>query len=269
MSTGWRGKFTGVVAPAAVLLCFCGIVCADSAHGQRKLKKAPPPPPLPSGPTGRQLPQVPLDSIAPIPPQVTFQGGQLTIVAPNSTLSDILKAVHKQTGAEIEVPSATDRVVTQLGPGPAREVMAELLNGSRFNYVLLGSPEDANALTRVVLVAKAGGNTGNTVAQMPQASQPPENMPPANMMAQQQPEPEPEAEPPDDTTDDSAQDQPVDDQQQPGQDQQGVKTPQQMLQEMQQRQMQIQQQQQQIQQGQPGQMPPPGLRPPERNDPQQ
>jgi len=34
--------------------------------------------------------------------------------------------------------------------------MSELLNGSRFNYVLLGSPEKIGTLTRVVLVAKTG-----------------------------------------------------------------------------------------------------------------
>ena len=33
-------------------------------------------------------------------------------------------------------------------------MLAELLNGSRFNFVLLGSPSDETALTRVVLVAK-------------------------------------------------------------------------------------------------------------------
>ena len=37
--------------------------------------------------------------------------------------------------------------------------MAELLNGSRFNYVLLGSPADSAVLTRVVLVAKTGHRT--------------------------------------------------------------------------------------------------------------
>jgi hypothetical protein len=37
--------------------------------------------------------------------------------------------------------------------------MAELLNGSRFNYVLLGSPSSDALLTRVVLVAKTGPDT--------------------------------------------------------------------------------------------------------------
>src|SRR5438132_8146834 len=132
-------KFAALVI--AGVLCLGGLSSADSSssHGQRKKKKVPLPP-LPSGPQG-PVQQLPLDSIPAVAPQVSYQDGQLTIVAPNSTLADILRAVRKQTAAEIEIPAnANERVVTHLGPGPARQVVAQLLNGSRFNYVLLGSP---------------------------------------------------------------------------------------------------------------------------------
>ena len=109
--------------------------------------------------------------MAPVPPQVSYQNAQLTIVAANSTLGDILRAVRKQTGAEIEIPAATERVVTHLGPGSARDVLAELLNGSRFNYVLLGSPADSAVLTRVVLVAKQGSRTMGAAIPMARRSQ--------------------------------------------------------------------------------------------------
>jgi hypothetical protein len=195
--------------------------------------------------------------MAAVPPQVTFENNQLTIIAPNSTLGDVLKAVRKQTGAEIEVPAAPERVVTRLGPGPAREVLADLLNGSRFNYVLLGSPSDEAALTRVVLVAKSGVPEVAPNPVMPGAP------PPQTQVVVNQPEPEPaadanEAEANDDNgnnADDNADQQSADAEQNaqpPEQQQNGVKTPQQMLQEMQQRQMQMQQQQQ------PGQPPIPG-----------
>jgi hypothetical protein len=95
-----------------------------------------------------------------IPPQVTFQNGLLTIVAQNSTLGDILHAVRSQTGAAVEVPAnATERVVGHLGPAPARDVLASLLNGSLFNYVMLGSESDASALERVILTPKPAGAT--------------------------------------------------------------------------------------------------------------
>ena len=227
----------------------------------KKAEKPPKPqlPPISSGPTGQPVQQIPLDSIAAVPPQVSYQNNQLTIVAPNSTLADILKAVRKQTGAEIEVPSAPERVVTRLGPGPARDVMAELLNGSRFNYILLGAPDDDVALTRIVLVAKSGAENMAQNA-VPVQNQQVNNVPP--QIQPQQPDQPAEmandAEQVDDNSNDDNADQqqvPVEaEQQQPAPDQQppGVKTPQQLLQEMQQRQLQLQQQQP------PGQPPIPG-----------
>jgi hypothetical protein len=192
------------------------------------------------------VPQVPLDAIPAVAPQVSYQDGLLTIVAPNSTLGDILRGVRKHTSAEIEIPAtASERVVTRLGPGPAREVLAELLNGSRFNYILLGSPADASLLVRVVLVAKTGpDNPGAEPVQAGNNAAPP----PAEVAADAA---EPDAQ--DDATDDN-QDQGTAEAEQPAPppEQPGVRTPQQMLQEMQQRQLQMQQQQQ------PGQPPYPG-----------
>jgi hypothetical protein len=194
-----------------------------------------------------------------VQPQVTYRDGQLSIIAQNSTLGDILRAVHKQTSAEMEVPAnATERVVTHLGPGPARDVVAQLLNGSRFNYVLLGSPADASLLTRVVLVAKSGPETpagANTQGPQATANQIP-NMTAAPEGANVQAEPEPEAA---DESADENPDQAPEAEQPPPQEQPGVKTPQQLLQEMQQRQLQMQQQQPQGQtpnQGYPPPVPP-------------
>ena len=85
----------------------------------------------------------------------------LTIVAENSTLSDILRAVRTQTGAAVEIPpNATERVVTHLGPGAPRNVLASLLNGSHFNYVMLGSPTNPDKVDRVILTSKSGSLAG-------------------------------------------------------------------------------------------------------------
>jgi hypothetical protein len=182
----------------------------------------------------------------------------LTIVAPNSTLGDILRGVRKQTAADIDIPAAaTERVATRLGPGPAREVIAELLNGSHFNYILLGSPENANLLVRVVLVAKTGADTPPPTAT--QAENNPTPTPDATAEA-------PEAEVMDESAAEEVPDQgTVEAEQQPPVtgDQPGVKTPQQMLQEMQQRQLQMQQQQN----GQQPVYPPPGMPMPQRPQP--
>jgi hypothetical protein len=117
-------------------------------------------PPLAGGP----LRQLPMDQLPPAPAKVGFQDGLLTISAQNSTLGEILRDVRQLTGASIEIPpsaGANERVVAQLGPGAPRDVLAGLLNGSSFNYVMLGSSADPSAVASVILTPKpsVGGET--------------------------------------------------------------------------------------------------------------
>jgi hypothetical protein len=240
-----RLRVMGLLVTAAIAVPVA--VAADTpttpspTHRVHKAKKEVSLPPLPSGTRG-PVPQVPLDAIPPIAPQVSYQDGMLTINAPNSTLGDILRSVRKHTSADIEVPpTASERVVTHLGPAPAREVIAELLNGSRFNYVLLGSPENANDLVKVVLVARTASETA---AQSVPADG---TTPVANAAA---PADAADAESADDNNNDETAEQAPE----PEAPAEQPKTPQQMLQEMQQRQLMLQQQQQQN--GQPGGFPP-------------
>jgi hypothetical protein len=116
------------------------------------------------------------EQMTPLAPQVTYQNGQLSIQAQNSTLSSILSAVHARTGARVEMPAdtANDRAAAQLGPGNPRDVLASLLQGSRFDYIFIGSPTDPDALSEVILTPHAGsggGATGNQAAnQLPGGS---------------------------------------------------------------------------------------------------
>ncbi len=233
---GVQLKITGFMLAVALCLPIAGRAdtqATPAPHRTHSKKKAAPPP-LPSGTQG-PVPQVPLDAIPAVAPEVSYENGLLTINAPNSTLGDILRSVRKHTSADIEIPAtANERVVTRLGPAPAREVMAELLNGSRFNYILLGSPEDANALVRVVLVAKTPDTPAGQPAQTANGAPPAATNPTADA----------EAEAAEENIDESA-DQNAAEAEQPAAnpDQPGVKTPQQLLQEMQQRQLLMQQQQ--------------------------
>jgi hypothetical protein len=269
----------------AVFLC---LMLAGTCQAKRHSAKATAKPEQQTPPT----PAAPPPTMAQMPasaPRVDFQSGELTISAQNSTLGDILKAVRAQTGATIELPgNAPERVVGTFGPGPARDVLTSLLNGSHFNYLLLGSSTDPNALDRVILMAKSsGGAVENTPPPVEQANaynqamynraiQPPTAAPGGNTVvvegqdAQDDNATDDSADATDDTqTDDSTDDQTADDQttddqatdDTQGQQQQGqqpVKTPEQMLQELQQRQQQMQNG------GQPGIPPgfPPGGMPP-------
>jgi hypothetical protein len=179
------------------------------------------------------------------PPQVNLQGGQLTIVARNSTMSDVLNAVRKKTGANVDMPAGSgERVVGQFGPGAPRDVMAQLLNGSHYDYVLLGSAADPHALNKIVLMAKSNGPEPAPTQQANQPQGDNENLPAV-------PEVENESENSGEVTpNEPPQEEPQADQGDQSQDQQNgpvVKTPEQLLRELQQ-----QQQQQQNQGGPPG-----------------
>jgi hypothetical protein len=104
-------------------------------------------------------------------PNVTYIAGKLRVSAKNSTLSDILQAIAARTGAAIEIPEgASERVVTQLGPAPARDVIAALLNGSHYNYVMVGTEADAQEVARVIVTPKTDkdkSDTGTVVAGAP------------------------------------------------------------------------------------------------------
>ena len=259
-----------------LLLCaFVAILPAASSQTSQKTSKKrpvkqeePAPAPQPPPPPPPTLEQMPASA-----PQVFFRNGQLTIVARNSTLGDILRAVHTQTGASVDVPpNATERVVSNLGPGPARDVLASLLNGSHFNYVMLGSPSDPRMVQRIILTSKSGGGSENAV--------PPSATEAANQQQvyPPQPVPQPEAEemPVEEVQDESVPE--VDQAEQPGQPeeqqipggQQQVKTPEQLLQELQ-RQQREQQQQPGAPQGFPQIQPQPLPQPqpqPQQNPPQ-
>ena len=89
-------------------------------------------------------------------PRVLFEDGQLTISASNATLADVLYALRACTGADIDLPSAagSERVTAQLGPGPARKVLSDLLTWSSFDYVIQASDSDPLSIQSVTLMIR-------------------------------------------------------------------------------------------------------------------
>ncbi len=85
-------------------------------------------------------------------PIVSYAGGQLKIDSKNATLAEIFDAIQKKTGTEFEsLPEvAKERVAIHLAGSP-REVLSDLLYGSKFGYVILTNPSDPNAVQKVVL----------------------------------------------------------------------------------------------------------------------
>ena len=163
------------VGALSLLLCLTAtpLFAAQKKHSHKPApvkQEAPPAPQPPPVPVELTLAQKPA-----VPPQVSYENRQLTIHAENSTIGDVLRAVRNKTGAVVEFPAnATQRIVIDVGPGPAREVLASLLDGSDFNYVILGAAGDAGGIQRVIVTPKQPGGT----ADVAQTSTPAMNVPP-------------------------------------------------------------------------------------------
>lgn len=170
-------------------------------------------------------------------PSITWNSEGLHIQASNANLSQILNQISTQTGAKIEGLSKDERVFGDYGPGQAKDVLAQLLHGSGYDYLMLGDE---------------GQGTPRTVILTVRRNAPPPNQNPAANAPDQQSDDDSVVEPDNDEPEQQPQVfQPPQPQPQQPENPQGPMTPQQRMQLMQQQRLQqMQQMQQQYQQQQ-------------------
>jgi hypothetical protein len=89
--------------------------------------------------------------------QIVFSGGTLSIRAENSSLTAILHQVAGKSGMQIEGLSGDERVFGTFGPGAPRDVLADLLNGTSYNLVLLGDLGDGAPRQLILTPATRAG----------------------------------------------------------------------------------------------------------------
>jgi len=142
---------------------------------------------------------------------VGVRSNLLSIRAQGATLAEVLYEVHRRTGADIAIPAGAEqeRVVVNIPSAPGRDVIASLLNGSRFNYIVLGTDSDPGGFRNLLLSLKEGaGSSGVFVHTEPPPAAAPAGMQPQApeqpIAEQSQPDPAaagPDLEPiPDDTS---------------------------------------------------------------------
>jgi hypothetical protein len=136
---------------------------------------------------------------APAPPkplEVSYRNGLLAIRANKVALAQVLNAVQQRTGAEVVLAPGADqeKIVVDLGPGPAPEVLSKLLYGSQFNFLILSAANDPSHLDRLILSPRANSAT-MPLAPMPTedaaqdvAQDTPQDQPPPDSEAQVQPD---------------------------------------------------------------------------------
>jgi hypothetical protein len=162
---------------------------------------------------------------------------------------------------EIPGSASSERVVTQLGPGQPKDVLNSLLNGSKFDYIILGVTGDPGAVQKVILTSRQNSGTSNVnvaqnnnqaQSQQPagdEEAQPDEGVPVANE-AEVNPPPEQQPSPPGGfhrpMMMPGGQPDPAQGASNIDQQPSGAKTPEQLMQELQQMQQQQQQYQQQL-----------------------
>jgi len=166
---------------------------------------------------------------------VVWDSQGLKVDATNSSLKQILKDVSAATGVKIDGVTSDQRVFGTYGPGQAKDVLSQLLQGSGYNVIMIG--DQGQGTPRQILLSTRQSTASNTTPKANQANNEEED---ADEPAPQEPE------------------QPVRPNFPPGLP---PRNPQQIMQEMQQR-------QQQPQQNQPPQPQPNPLQQPGQSQPQ-
>ena len=162
-------------------------------------------------------------------PAVVWDSQGLSITATNASLQQILKEVGTDTGAKIEGLSSDQRVFGVYGPGQAKDVLSQLLQGSGYNVLMIGDLGPGTP-RHIILSARQAG-LSQPQARTNQPSNQDEN---EGEEQQQIAQPEPEPPPPPQLI------QPIP--QRPGLPGSAPRSPQQIMEEMQQRQQQQQSQ---------------------------
>ena len=82
-----------------------------------------------------------------------YRNGKVSVVAEKAELGKLLAALGKKIGASIDVAPeiAREPVVARIGPASPALVLAQLLDGPKFEYIVMGSDENGHGLKRVIV----------------------------------------------------------------------------------------------------------------------
>src|ERR1019366_7267878 len=142
-TTGFYPPLVTEAARVLAFLLFAGVAIAQH-HQARAMRPIPTETPATVAEVPASAAEVPapaqtgsappvLEKHPAVPAKISYVGGQLRIDAFDVTLADVLVKVSALTGVIIDLPAGAgnERMpVVELGPGTARQVLAELLSDS-------------------------------------------------------------------------------------------------------------------------------------------
>jgi hypothetical protein len=130
--------------PSALLATLC---CGISvSHAQSTKPSAAVAVPAPSSVANSPKPQMNVD----------YAAGKLTVTATNASLDQILREVSHSLGMKITGEVADERVFGQYGPSAPSVVLADLLDGTGSNMLLV---DGSKGPTELILTPRTGGPT--------------------------------------------------------------------------------------------------------------
>lgn len=96
------------------------------------------------------------------PPVAQNAGGQLVIHANGQDFASVLRAIGTASGIDIEMPAenAADPVFMNMGPVSTKEAIVALMDGTKYNYVIMGSRSDPGVVTRLILSGRSSAPVG-------------------------------------------------------------------------------------------------------------
>jgi hypothetical protein len=160
----------GAQTPATAAPSTASVMVHKPAHPHKRPPAAiaQSPAPQAAAPVTPPVPETPAwpANAKPDPATVTWDSHGLRVEAANSSLSQILEDVSTVTGTKVEGFDADQRIFGVYGPGPAREVLSQLLQGSGYNVLLVGE-QGQGTPREIVLSARHAGSTVQTANTAP------------------------------------------------------------------------------------------------------
>ena len=182
------GPMLSAQAPATAAPSTPSVAAHKPAHPHKHPVAAPAKSPTPQAatpatPPAPEAPAWPANE-KPDPATVTWDSHGLRIEAANSSLAQILEDVSTATGTKVEGFDADQRIFGVYGPGPARDVLSQLLQGSGYNVLLVGD-QGQGTPREIVLSSRHAGSTVQA------ANAAPANANDEDVDTEEQPQPQP------------------------------------------------------------------------------
>ncbi len=160
----------GLDAPASSVCAGAGLCrCPPGFSAARPANRAPPAP-APAQPALSPQPQT-APPAATLPPSmlqqpareatIQFAGDSLSIHADNSSLAEHSAPVRQQERHADRRADGDERVFGTFGPGAPRDVLADLLNGTAYNMVMVG--DLSNGAPRELILSSSTRSGGSPV----------------------------------------------------------------------------------------------------------